>query len=157
GAIRDYPDDLPEDEYQDQQAQFLIWCADHLADNGTLAYNHKPRRRNKRMIHPAEWFLRPEVRQRLILMEEIVWDRGSIHNHGRQLMWRQTDRIYIFRKPNGTYGLDNIKPLPQQADIWRVNPEPATNDHNAPFPIKLAEAVILAWSKPDDHVCDPYM
>lgn len=157
GAIRDYPDNLPEDEYQDQQAAFLIWCADHLTDDGVLAYNHKPRRRDKRMIHPAEWFLRPEVRQRLILMEEIIWDRGSTHNHGRQLMWPQTERIYIFRKPSGAYRLDNIAPMPQQADIWRIDRELSPNDHNAPFPTALAKAVILAWSRPGDHVCDPYM
>ena len=81
GAIRDYPDHLPELVYQQQQVNFFVWAADHLSPNGTLVYNHKLRRRNKRMIHPGEWFLRPEVTSRLQLMEDVVWDRGSTEWH----------------------------------------------------------------------------
>ncbi|GAG49666.1 unnamed protein product, partial [marine sediment metagenome] len=93
GAITDYPDSLPENEYQDQQEAFFLWVADHLTENGTLVYNHKPRRRNGSMIHPAAWFLRPEVTKVLTLMEEVVWDRGSTHNHSNRLMWPQTERL----------------------------------------------------------------
>src|SRR6516162_5343527 len=60
---------------------FLLWCADHLLKDGVLAYNHKPRRRDYRLILPAAWFLRPAVAERLTLVEEIIWDRGSTHNH----------------------------------------------------------------------------
>ena len=74
GSITGYADNLPEDEYQRQQVEFLHWAARALKDDGTLVYNHKPRRKNGVMIHPMQWLLQcPD----LTLMEEIVWDRRS--------------------------------------------------------------------------------
>jgi DNA modification methylase len=165
GAVTGYPDNLPEDEYQDQQAAFFVWAADHLAPGGVLAYNHKPRRRGGRMIHPAEWFLRPEVRERLLLMEEVVWDRGSTHNHGRKLMWPTTERVYIFRRADtdladyGIHGRLNGVPSDLRRDVWRIplNPRRATRTgHNVPMPQLLPEAVVLNFSRPGDLVVDPY-
>jgi DNA modification methylase len=155
GAIRDYPDDLPEDEYQDQQAAFFLWAARHLTNDGVLVYNHKPRRRDGRMIHPGEWFLRPEVRAELQLMEEIVWDRHSTHNHSNRLMWPQTERLYVFRTTAGTYPFLNHPDLPQRADLWQIE-RSREKGHNSPWPLALAKAVIQAWSKKGDLVCDPY-
>jgi len=155
GAIRDYPDSLPETEYQDQQAKFLVWAADHLTVNGTVVYNHKPRRRNGAMIHPAEWFLRPEVRSRLTLMEEIIWDRKSTHNHGDRVIWPHTERLYVFRRTDGKYRFQNTKALPYRSDVWAITRHRG-NGHACPFPIELAKGVILAWSKPGELVCDPY-
>ena len=98
GAITGYADNLSEDEYQAQQVAFLFWCAKALKDDGTLVYNHKPRRKNGVMIHPMQWLLQcPE----LTLMEEIVWDRGSTHNHANRLFWPTTERLYVFRKSLG--------------------------------------------------------
>lgn len=151
GAIRDYPDSLPESVYQDDQEAFLIWCANHLSKNGVLVYNHKPRR-NGRMVHPAEWFLRESVRSRLTLMEEIIWDRGSTHNHCMQMAWQTTERLYVFKRVDGQYLFKNSSGF---TDIWRLN-KAKSNGHNAPFPLPLAERVIEAWSVPGAMVCDPY-
>ena len=155
GAITDYPDNLPEAEYQDQQVSFLVWCVKHLCSGGTLVYNHKPRRRNMRLIHPMEWAVRvPE----LALMEEVIWDRGSTHNHSNRMMWPTTERLYVFRRaddPAESYALVNGASLDYRSDVWRINP-PQSNGHNAPFPEELARAVINAWSEPGDLVCDPY-
>jgi len=151
GAIRDYPDDLPEDEYQEQQVEFLIWAAAHLKQNGVLVYNHKPRR-NGRMIVPAEWFLRPTVRERLVLMEEIIWDRDSTHNHCPQMMWNVSERLYVFRRPEGRYLLNNRK----YSDVWRIK-RASANGHNAPFPLELAERVVGEFSRRGGLVCDPYL
>ncbi len=155
GAIRDYPDDFPEPEYQDQQAEFMCWTAAHLKPNGVLVYNHKPRRKNKRLTHPAEWFLRAKVRERLVLMEEVVWDRGSTHNHDLTQMWQQTESLYVFRRPDGIYPLRTTKDTPQRSNVWRIN-RARKNGHPSPFPEDLAEAVVLAWSLPGELVVDPY-
>ena len=158
GAIRDYPDTVPEPEYQDQQAAFLIWAADHLTEHGVLVYNHKPRRRNGTMIYPAEWFLRLEVRARLTLVEEVIWDRGSTHNHADRLMWPQTERLYVFHRADGPYRFLNTAELPQRSDVWRIKlNSQATRGHACPFAVELAQAVIAAWSQPGDLVCDPYL
>jgi len=155
GAIRDYPDDLSEDVYQRQQRDFLLWAAAHLIEDGVLVYNHKPRRRDGQMIHPAEWFLLPEVRAQLQLMEEPAWDRGSTHNHSNRLLWPQTERLYVFRKRDGVYPFVNRKDLPQRSDVWRIE-RSRVRGHNSPFPLDLARTVIQTWSFEGDLVCDPY-
>ena len=153
-SICEYPDNLPECEYQAQQLDFMYWAADHLTDDGVLVYNHKPRRKNGRIIHPLTW---AQHCNELNLVEEIVWDRGSTHNHCPQMMWQQTERLYVFRKRGGKYHLHNTNKtgLPQQSDVWRV-PRAPVNGHNAPFPLSLAEAAILAWCPEDGLVMDPY-
>jgi DNA modification methylase len=156
GSIRDYPDALPEEEYQNQQEQFLLWCADHLAENGILVYNHKLRRRKFCVIHPAEWILRPSVKRRLCLVDEVVWDRGSTHNHGRGLLWPQSERLFVFRRVGDNYRFDNHDGLEFRSDVWRISRVPSGSGHNAPFPEKLAIAVVTAWSSPGDLVVDPH-
>jgi DNA modification methylase len=156
GAIRDYPDDLPEPEYQDSQEALLLWCADHLIKDGVLAYNHKPRHRNHCLISPHEWFLRPAVRKRLTQVDEIVWDRGSTHNHDPHMFWPTTERVYVFRRTDGPYRFRNHKDLPHRDDVWRIN-RAKNIGHCSPFPLELVETAILAWSGLGDLVCDPYL
>jgi len=152
GAIRDYPDNMSESKYQSKQKKFLKWAAKHINKNGILAYNHKPRRKNNKMIHPLEWIIKvPE----LTLMEEIIWDRGSTHNHSNRLIWPHTERIYILRRTDGKYSFLNKASLSFRSDIWRINPS-KPNGHNAPFPEKLVENIIEAWSLPGQLVVDPY-
>lgn len=156
GGVTGYHDALPEDVYQRQQVDFFLWAAAHLTDDGVLVYNHKPRRKNGAMIHPAQWFLRPEVARVLTLMEEITWDRGSTHNHSNKMMWNHSERLYVFRPSDGAYPLVNTADLPQRSDVWRINRPTTTGGHACPFPIELVDAAILAWSNPGDVVCDPY-
>jgi site-specific DNA-methyltransferase (adenine-specific) len=153
GGIRGYPDDLPEDVYQEGQIFLLRWCARHLKPNGTIVYNHKLRRRNKQIIHPMSWISQvPE----LVLVEEIVWDRGSTHNHDSTMMWNQTERLYVLTLRGAQYCLRNTFTLPQRSDIWRINRAPNIG-HPAPMPLDLAKAAILAWSREGDLVVDPVL
>jgi modification methylase len=156
GGITGYEDDLDEATYQDQQTEFVMWAAEHLTENGVLVYNHKPRRKNGAMIHPILWLCRPEVTRVLTLMEEIVWDRSSTHNHCPQLMWQQTERLYVFRRADGKYPLRNTSDLDFRNDLWKVNRPAKRNGHACPFPVPLAEACVKAWSIPGDTVMDPY-
>lgn len=156
GGITGYPDTLPEDVYQDQQEAFLLWCANHLTKDGVLVYNHKPRRVKGELILPSEWFSRPSVKKELVLMEEITWNRKSTHNHCKQMMWNISERLYVFKKRGGKYPLDNAFGIPQRNDVWEINRPASTGGHACPFSTELAEAVILAWSKEGDLVCDPY-
>lgn len=157
-GITGYDDAMPDDDYADSQEQFLLWAADHLTAGGILAYNHKPRRRSGQMIHPADWFRRPAVMQRLALMEEVVWDRGSTHNHGRALMWPQTERIWVFRRAADAYRFDNTSALQYRSDLWRISLSSFKHgNHCAPMPLEVAKAAVMAWSKPGQLICDPYL
>lgn len=151
-AIREYPDNLPESEYQQQQIGFLLWTLTHVQRHGVIVYNHKVRRRDHRAIHPLQWILKVPG---LVLLDEIVWDRGSTHNHSKGLMWPQTERLFVLRPACGTFRLENHAGLPQRSDVWRIT-KARNNGHNAPFPEALAEAVIAAYSKPGDLIVDPY-
>ena len=82
-----------------------------------LVYNHKPRRKNGVMIHPMQWLLQcPD----LTLMEEIVWDRRSTHNHANRLFWGTTERLYVFRKSEGSYRFINTDRLEFRDDHWDI-------------------------------------
>ncbi len=148
-----YADTLPEAKYQDSQVEFLDWCAAHLKPGGIVAYNHKLRRRNKTIIHPMSWISRVSD---LILADEIVWDRGSGHNHDSTMMWPQTERIFVMRRKGDDYGFQNTSDLPFRSDVWRVCREQNNSGHCAPFPLAFAKAIIQAWSAPGDLVVDPY-
>ena len=154
GGITGYADMFDEGQYQAEQVRVLNMMAKSLKDDGILVYNHKPRRKNSEMIHPITWLSRVNG---LVLMEEIIWDRGSTHNHSDRMMWPHTERLYVFRKSGGTYRLRNTDNLPFRSDIWRVplTSRPA-DGHAAPFPLPLAESVVRTFSKPGDLVCDPY-
>lgn len=148
GAVRDYPDDLPEPEYQESQRQFLIWAAQHVKPDGVVVYNHKPRHREGRLIKPETWFP-PDLSP----YDEIVWDKGGTMNHCKKYVYQCTERLYVFTKPGGS-------PYFKQegfGDVWRINRESAREKrHDAPFPLELARRVVQLWSPPGGVVCDPY-
>lgn len=156
GGITGYADSLPEGVYQDQQVEFLHWCARALKDDGVLVYNHKPRRKNGVMIHPLQWLLRvPD----LVLMEEIVWDRRSTHNHGNRLFWPTTERLYVFKKAEAPYRFINTADLQFRDDHWEIplsSRKATVKGHACPFSNRLTENVIKAFSSVGDTVCDPY-
>ena len=72
-ADNGYDDDMDEDEYQKQQNLFFGQMADACCPDASLFYNHKIRWREKKCIHPVQWFKPVDWR----LRQEIVWDRGG--------------------------------------------------------------------------------
>lgn len=56
------------------------------------------------------------------------------------------------------YGLRDINPLGRNKwSVWTVSTKPYKGAHFATFPPSLIEPCILAGSKPDDFVLDPFM
>lgn len=84
-----YNDNLPEDEYQQEQIEFLNQCQRILKDDGSLFYNHKPRIRNGVSIHPLQWI----IKSNLILKQEIIWRSGS-QNFDKIRYYPMTERVY---------------------------------------------------------------
>lgn len=161
GGVKSYDDDLPEDAYQEQQAGFLLWCESRLAPGGVVAYNVKNRKRKKTLITPYQWLLRQEVLEKLVVAEEIIWDRGSTHNHDSSQLWAQTERIYVLRRPLDPWRFkhDKTRRLPYTSDVWRIPLEAGRAGsirHDAAFPRKLVAGLLEAYSQPGQVVCDPY-
>lgn len=160
GAIENYPDALPEDEYQKSQHDFLLWCARLLKPNGVIAYNHKLRHKEGRVISPTRWF---PSESKLVIHDEIVWDRGSTHNHCPSFTYPQSERIYILKRPGASIYFKNQDffwkaedRLASVGDVWRIPPNYREADHDAPFPLNLARHCIRLWCPPEGKVCDPY-
>ena len=157
-GIKSYADNLPEEEYQEQQQEFLLWALARLKKDGVIAYVHKNRHKNKQLLTPYEWIL-PLVKEgKLKIYEEIVWDRGSTHNHDKNYLYPETERIYILCRPEAKPFFRNYDPnkkLKGMSDVWRINR--ANNSfHDAAFPPSLVERLIQCYSKPRELVMDPY-
>jgi DNA modification methylase len=73
------------------------------------------------------------------------------------MFWPHTERLFVLWQRNGTYRFRNHEGLKFPSDLWRV---PLSNKtpigHPSASPSGLAEAVVAAFSKPGDLVCDPY-
>jgi DNA modification methylase len=150
GAVRSYPDNLPEDEYQRQQTDAMSWMASKLNTHGSLVYNHKPRHRERRLIKPESWFS-----DDLVLTDEIVWDRFSTHNHCKSFVYQQTERIYVL-SPTGYQRKQYFK-NEGHGDVWRIpRARVVGSNHDASYPLELARRCVRLWSRPGDTVCDPY-
>jgi len=152
-GVTDYADSLPEGEYQEQQRNFLIWCSKHLLPSGVVVYNHKDRRKNRRMISPETWFPKE-----LTLVDRVIWNRKSTHNHDKTQLWGHTEFLYVFKRPEDyRYYFDNAADgdSDSRSNLWTIPKE--RNWHNAPFPTKLAQRVVRKWCPPHGHVCDPHM
>lgn len=91
----------------------------------------------------------------LSLVEEIIWDRGSTHNHSPHMLWQHTERIYILRRTDGKPYFRNTTDLQFRSDVWYVTKE--NSKHAAPMPLSLAESLVQSYSEVGDVVMDPYM
>jgi DNA modification methylase len=160
GSIEGYDDSLPEEEYQKQQKAFLEWCERRLSPNGVIIYNHKPRHKSGNLVKPERWILPLEDEKKLVFWDEIIWDRGSTHNHCKSYVYQQSERLYVLCRPGAKPYFQNEdfywKPRNGGVgDVWRITPD-YSNPHNAPFPVHLAVQCIRMWSRPGGLVCDPH-
>ena len=72
-TYENYDDNVPEDNYQEQQIKLLDIIYDKTKEKGSLFYNHKVRYRNSNAISPWEWL----IKTRWNIRQEIIWNRGS--------------------------------------------------------------------------------
>lgn len=69
-------DNIPEDEYQKWQIDFLNECFRVLKSDGSMFYNHKNRIHKGEIVSPYQWLFKTKFKIR----QEIIWDRGSTNN-----------------------------------------------------------------------------
>jgi len=157
-GINSYEDNLPEVDYQLQQQRFLLWALDGLKPDGVIAYVHKNRHKNRKLITPYAWILPLVDQGHLKIYEEIVWDRGSTHNHDKGYLYPETERIYILCKPDAKPFFQNYDPEgvhKGMSDVWRIG-RAKNSSHDAAFPLSLAERIVKCYSKPRELVMDPH-
>lgn len=146
GAIEHYDDNMPEEEYQAWQKEFLRWCAQRIKPNGVICYNHKDRHRNGELIQPESWF--PEELQ---LFDKVIWDRGSTHNHCKNYAYQVHEYVCCLRLRGQTHFYNNY-PL---SSVIHLPPE-RNNEHNAPMPVKLPAQFMYKFMPAGGTACDPF-
>jgi site-specific DNA-methyltransferase (adenine-specific) len=139
-----YADEMPEDEYQEQQKQVVRACI--AVCNGSVFYNHKVRYawgRRGCVYHPMDWL------REFPLWCEIIWDRcGSLANNTPRFAV-QDERIYQIGKPA-------VWTRTKSTTIWRFPPQ-AAEGHVCAFPVELPRRCIEATTHAGHVALDPYM
>lgn len=151
-TYENYNDNMPEKEYQQWQIDILNEIQRVLKPNGSLFYNHKNRRYNKREYSPYEWI----NKSNLNLFQTIVWNRKLDVNNNSNFFQPVYELIYWLNKDNKKSPILYKKQLKEQKNIWTILPKTKL-PHPAPFPEELVEQCILATTKEGDVVLDPFM
>lgn len=144
-----YPDDLPEDKYQSNQAsvvrELMAVC------DGSIFYNHRVRyawhSRNKYRVpsniyHPMQWL------GEFPIWSEIVWHRGGTTGHANGRCRLADERIYQIGKPKTFNDMG-------YTTVWNIPPS-RNIGHVCTFPETLVERCILMSTNQGDTVLDPY-
>lgn len=146
-AYDEYIDDLPEDQYQQQQIKVLNEIYRATKQGGSVMYNHKNRIKNGKQITPYEWLLKTDW----TLKQEVVWFNGS-QNFDKCRFYPMTERIYWLSKGTDT----NFTNLINQHDFIKDSAEGTSKEHKRSFPIKLAQRFIICFPNAE-LIFDPYM
>jgi len=142
-----FKDDLPEEEYQNQQKEILRELVRIIKPDGSIFYNHKVRVMEHKAILPSEWLGEFNIRQVLI------WDRGSSCQLAPIRWFPSTEYIYWITKTNIQPKF--YKRSKNQMEIIRIPPKPM-KEHPAPFPEELVETLMINTTDERDIVLDPY-
>lgn len=144
-----YNDNLPEEEYQNQQIDILNECFRVLKESGSMWYNHKNRIKKGIQISPYEWLLK----SKFIIKQEIVWQNGS-QNFDKIRLYPMTERVYWLVKSPKTKMFNAIN----HHDIFtraEWNPVGTSGKHTRAFPEKMVEDILSCFSE-SKIVLDPY-
>lgn len=142
-----YSDNLPEDEYQEQQIAMLneLWRV--TKDGGSVMYNHKNRIREGLQLSPYQWLFKTKWN----IKQEIVWFNGS-QNFNKCRFYPMTERIYWLSKGKDT-GFFNVI---NQHDLIQDNAVGTKQEHKRAFPLVMAERFIMCFPNAK-LIYDPYM
>lgn len=154
GAYGDFDDNLPEEVYQKQQTAVLAECFRLLKPNGSMYYHHKVRIREGRSITPWEWLLETAW----VVKQEITIDQRRTANTDPVRYYpTASERLYWMTKHPKVKLLD--RQCAKHTNLWVIptNASRAKTGHPAAFNIELPRRCIVASSRPEDMVLDPYM
>lgn len=144
-----YPDGLEEADYQRRQNLLFEAIAGACLPTASLFYNHQLRWREKKCLHPVDWFRPLDWR----LRQEIVWDRGGGMMFGARMFCRFDERILWFtRSDTWKWNQASVG----DGTVWRIARE-QNKEHPVAFPEAVPRRCIRAVTDEDDLVLDPFM
>ncbi|NBP55806.1 site-specific DNA-methyltransferase [bacterium] len=153
----EFTDNLPEEEYQQQQVEILDQLWRITKPGGSFFYNHRCRWDDGNMIHPISWL----SKTKWLVKQEIIWNRKITGNLRGWRFWQTDERVYWLYKPlgNNRVGVELESKHARMTGIWEIMPE-NNNPHPAPFPIDLVTRIIYSIFGEQGAgkiVIDPYM
>jgi site-specific DNA-methyltransferase (adenine-specific) len=141
---------MPEEEYQAWQLRVLAELHRVARRGASLFYNHKVRQRRGRALFPHSWLLHPD--NPWTVRQELVWDRGSTHNHERSYFWPHDERVFWLTKGDPILP-DRPINVPTVLRLHGPLPSPY---HDSPFPQDLPRLLLRAIARPGMTVLDPF-
>lgn len=145
-------DNLPEEEYEQWQIEILNECFRVLKDDGSVFYNHKNRVKAHNVISPFKWL----YKTKLLIRQEIVWDRSATCTTAPIRWLPTTERIYWLTK-TGKPRFYRKADTKHKSEVWKIGME-RNNPHPAPYPLELPMTILD--NIPSDKpllVLDPFM
>lgn len=146
-----YGDDMPEDQYQAWMVEFLNQCHRIIKPDGSIFFNHKPRRYKNRCYLPTDFITHSNAQ----LYQLIIWDRKNSPNIRNDVLVPCTEHIYWFCKKKPKVFRDDVSPE-YRGEVWVIPPE-RQKKHPAPFPPQLVKNCIQLTTEKGDTVLDPFM
>jgi modification methylase len=144
-------DFMVESEYQQSQINILNEIWNHLAEDGSLFYNHKIRVANHKASHPIEWLLKTNF----VFRQQLIWDRSNSPAVAPIRFLPTTELIFWMTKLQKQPNFNRSKDLEFKGEVWKFMAEPNPL-HPAPFPINLP-INILKNIDGEITVFDPYL
>lgn len=146
-----YDDNLSEEDYSNWMVEVLNEMCRILKPDGSIFFNHKPRRHNNKVYLPTDFISKCD----LSIYQLIIWNRLSSPNIRKDVLLPCTEHIYWLTKGKPKTFKQNLDKN-YHSEVWVINPDKGTN-HPAPFPEKLVENCILLTSEEGDLIVDPFL
>lgn len=151
--IDTYDDKVENNEYLNNQIDFLNECYRVLKPRGAMFYNHKNVYENGQLKSPWEQVLKSKFK----VNSEIIWNRLSCVDNNRARFSPISEKIFWLYKKE-TYKLKQA--ATNFKEIWEIKrPTPAQNlGHKATFPPGLIDRILLSLDANfmDAIIVDPY-
>lgn len=146
-----YGDDMPEEDYQAWMVAFLNECHRVIKDDGSIFFNHKPRRYKNRCYLPTDFINHSDAQ----LYQLIIWDRRNSPNIRNDILVPCTEHIYWFCKKKPKVFRDAVDSQ-YRSEVWVISAD-RQKQHPAPFPEQLVKNCILLSTEENDLVFDPFL
>ena len=124
-------------------------CYRILSDDGYMFYNHKNRIIKGSISSPLEWILQTDWN----IAQIVILDFGASANVDKRRFFPVHELLFVLNK-DPSLKLHNDQCL---TDVWKMKKVPRKESgHPATFHIDLPTRCILASTKENDIVFDPY-
>jgi site-specific DNA-methyltransferase (adenine-specific) len=142
-------DDMPHDQYVQQQKHVISECLRVLKPTGSLFYNHTDILHKHLTIHPTYVYDFP-------VKQVLIWDRTNTPKLGIEYFMPITEWFFWIKKSKDAKPLFKRNQMSFMKNIIRIPPD-TKNNHPAPFPLSLANNFLLGCTDEGGVVYDPYM